>query len=81
MDNDFYDSEDIYNMLYRLSCATSTQKNCIRNYILSVGYGIDTEALLNVIDDPMEYNIDYLCSLDSDVTEELIDILHRFGFI
>ena len=27
-----------------------------------------------------EYNIDYLYSLDSDVTEELIGLMERFGY-
>jgi len=49
------------------------------NYIIDNDYGIDTRPLVNVVSDPLEFNIDYLYSLDSDVTEKFICIMEMFG--
>lgn len=77
----FYNEEDIYNILYTLDSQPREIKKLIRNHIVNGGYGADTYPLLNIISDPMEYNIDYLNSLDSEVTEELIGIAECFGVI
>jgi hypothetical protein len=42
---------------------------------------MDAEALINIVVDPEEYNIDYLNSVDSEVTEEFIELMERFGYI
>lgn len=77
----FYDEEDIYGILYTLNNLPQEIKNLIRNHIIQAGYGMDAIPLLNIINDPMEYNMDYLNSLDSDVTEELIEIAERFELV
>lgn len=77
----FYDEEDIYGILYTLNNLPQEIKNLIRNHIIQAGYGMDAISLLNIINDPMEYNMDYLNSLDSDVTEELIGIAEWFGLV
>ena len=77
----FYDEEDIYGILYTLDSQPQEIKNQIRNHIIQAGYGMDAIPLLNIINDPMEYNMDYLNSLDSDVTEELIGIAEWFGLV
>lgn len=77
----FYDEEDIYGILYTLDSQPQEIKNLIRKHIIQAGYGMDAIPLLNIINDPMEYNIDYLCSLDSEVTEELIGIAEWFGLV
>lgn len=75
----FYEEQDILDMLYRLNYVTRTHRDYIKREILNGNYGIDTEALINIVDDPMEYNIDYLNSLDSAVTEEFIEIMEQIG--
>lgn len=75
----FYDEEDIYGILYTLDSQPQEIKNLIRKHIIQAGYGMDAIPLLNIINDPMEYSMDYLNSLDSDVTEELIAIAEWFG--
>ena len=74
-----YDEQDIIAMLYRLSFITESYRDYIKRSIVHGGYGIDTSALLNIITDPVEYNIDYLYSLDSAVTEEFINIMEKYG--
>lgn len=76
----FYEEQDILDMLYRLNYVTRTHRDYIKREILNGNYGIDTEALINIVDDPMEYNIDYLYSLDSVVTEQFIRLMERFGY-
>ena len=76
----FYEEQDILDMLYRLNYVTRTHRDYIKREILNGNYGIDTEALINIVDDPMEYNIDYLYSLDSEVTEQFIRLMERFGY-
>ena len=75
-----YEEQDIEDMLDRLSYASPGQRELIKRAIIHGNYGMDTRALLNVVDDPLEFNIDYLYSLDSDVTEELIGHMERFGY-
>lgn len=76
----FYEEQDILDMLYRLNYVTRTHRDYIKREILNGNYGMDTIALINIVDDPMEYNIDYLYSLDSVVTEQFIRLMERFGY-
>lgn len=76
----FYEEQDILDMLYRLNYVTSNHRDYIKREILNGNYGMDTIALINIVDDPMEYNIDYLYSLDSEVTEQFIRLMERFGY-
>lgn len=76
----FYEEQDILDMLYRLNYVTRTHRDYIKREILNGNYGMDTIALINIVDDPMEYNIDYLYSLDSEVTEQFIRLMERFGY-
>ena len=76
----FYEEQDILDMLFRLNYVTNNHRDYIKRMIINGNYGIDTEALINIVDDPMEYNIDYLNSLDSAVTELFIRLMERFGY-
>lgn len=79
--HNLYDEQDIITMLYRLSFITKSYRDYMKSSIVHGGYGIDTSALLNIITDPVEYNIDYLYSLDSAVTEEFINIMEKYGLV
>ena len=74
-----YSQQEIEAMLFRLNYVTSNHREYIKRMIINGNYGIDTEALINIVDDPEEYNIDYLNSLDSAVTEEFIEIMEQIG--
>ena len=76
-----YDEEDIYGILDILNALPTQYKRIIQNKIVHGGYGMDTIPLLNIINDPIEYNMDYLYSLDSAVTEELIEIAECFDLV
>lgn len=76
-----YDDSDIYRALNNLAVADERLINEICLFIQNVGYGIDTMPLLNIVTDPYEFSIDYMMSLDSDVTEEFIKIMQVFGMI
>lgn len=75
----YYDEEDIMHMLYSLSMISDNYRRQIIYYIANNGYGMDTEALINIVSNPMEFNIDYLYSLDSAVSDIFIDLMNRFG--
>lgn len=75
----YYDEEDIMHMLYSLSMISDNYRRQIIYYIANNGYGMDTEALINIVSDPMEFNMDYLYSLDSAVSDIFIDLMNRFG--
>ena len=77
----FYDDNDIYRALNNLAEADERVINEICLFIQNVGYGIDAIPLLNIVTDPYEYSVDYMMSLDSDVTEEFIKIMQVFGMI
>ena len=76
-----YDEQDIIAMLYRLSFVTESYRNYMKRSITHMGYDMDTPALLNIISNPMEYNIDYLYSLDSAVTDKFIMLMEEFGLV
>lgn len=78
--NRFYTEQDIIMMLYKLNYVIPNQREYMIRCILNGDYGIDTEALVNIVSDPTEYNIDYLYSLDSEVTEQFIRFMERFGY-
>lgn len=75
----YYDEEDIMHMLYSLSMISDNYRRQIIYYILNNGYGMDTEALINIVSNPLEFNMDYLYSLDSAVSDIFIDLMNRFG--
>lgn len=77
----FYDDNDIYRALDNLAETDEVLINQICLFIQNMGYGIDALPLLNIVTDPYEYSIDYMMSLDSDVTEEFIKIMQLFGLI
>lgn len=77
----FYDDNDIYRALNNLARADERLINEICLFIQNVGYGVDTITLLNIVTDPYEFSIDYMMSLDSEVTEEFIKIMQVFGMI
>ena len=77
----FYDDNDIYRALSNLAEADERVINEICLFIQNVGYGIDAIPLLNIVTDPYEFSVDYMMSLDSDVTEEFIKIIQVFGMI
>lgn len=79
-ENGFYTEQDIIKMLYKLNYVIPNQREYMIRCILNGDYGIDTEALVNIVSDPTEYNIDYLYSLDSEVTEAFISLMERFGY-
>lgn len=75
-----YEEGDIVQMLYRVASLNDWQRTQICNYIVGLGYGeFDTVVLLNMFADPMEYNIDYMYSLDSDIGEIFIRVMEAFG--
>lgn len=74
-----YSQQEIEAMLFRLNYVTSNHREYIKRMIINGNYGIDTEALINIVGDPEEYNIDYLNRLDSAVTEEFIEIMEQIG--
>lgn len=76
-----YDDNDIYRALNRLAEADEGLINQICVFIQNCGYGIDAIPLHNIVTEPYEYSIDYMMSLDSDVTEEFIKIMQVFGLI
>lgn len=76
-----YDDNDICRALSNLAVADERVINEICLFIQNVGYGMDTIPLLNIVTDPYEYSVDYMMSLDSDVTEEFIKIMQVFGMI
>ena len=77
----FYDDNDIYQALSNLAVAENSLINWICLFIQNGEYGTDTIPLLNIVTDPYEFSIDYMMSLDSDVTEEFIKIMQVFGLI
>lgn len=77
----FYDDSDIYRVLSNLVVADEGLINRICLFIQNSGYGIDTIPLINIVTDPDEFSIDYMMSLDSDVTEEFIKIMQAFNMI
>ena len=77
----FYTDDDICRTLDRLAEADEGLINQICLFIQNMGYGIDTIPLLSIVTDPYEFSIDYMMSLDSDVTEEFIKIMQVFGLI
>ena len=79
-ENGFYTEQDIIKMIYKLNYVIPSQREYMIRCILNGDYGIDTEALVNIVSDPTEYNIDYLYSLDSEVTEAFISLMERFGY-
>lgn len=76
-----YDDSDIHRALDKLAEADEGLINQICLFIQNMGYGIDALPLLNIVTDPYEFSIDYMMSLDSDVTEEFIKIMQVFGMI
>ena len=76
-----YEEQDIIAMLHRQSFVTESYRNYMKRSIIHMGYDIDTPALLNIISNPMEYNIDYLYSLDSAVTDKFIMLMEEFGMV
>lgn len=76
-----YDEQDIVSMLYRLNYVTETHRRYMADTIINKGLDIDTSAILNIISDPVEYNIDYLYSLDSAVTDRFLECMEMFGMI
>lgn len=79
--NRIYDEHEINVMLLRLTYITDSFREQIRYIVQNSGYDMDTPALLNVISDPVEYNIDYLYSLDSAVTDKFIMLMEEFGLV
>lgn len=76
-----YDDNDIYNMLNNLYNAEKELKDEIYNYVVHTEWGMDRVPLLNIVEDSMEYNVDYLCALDSEVTEKFIRLMEMFGLV
>ena len=76
-----YSQQEIESALYKLQFISSKHRECIIGVIENGNYGMDAEALINIVVDPEEYNIDYLNSVDSEVTEEFIELMERFGYI
>ena len=75
----FYDENDVYTMLENLYNLDVGSREQIYAYVYQNETGIDRQPLLNIVRDPMEYNMDYLYRLDSDVTEKFIRLMERFG--
>ena len=73
-----YNSEDISNMLLILEIIDTEKREQIIDYIKNGGYGIDTRALMNIVRNPLKYNLDYMDALDSDVSESFIKIMKHF---
>lgn len=74
-----YEYEDIYNMLDRLYEVDKSVREKILNYVKETETGIDRRPMINIVSDPLEYHIDYLESLDSDVTEKFIILMEKFN--
>ena len=77
----FYDEQDIYIMLEKLYMLDGSLREQIYQYVAYYEHGIDRIPLLNIISNPMEYNIDYLYSLDSAVTDKFIMLMEEFGLV
>lgn len=77
----FYTDDDICRTLDRLAGADERLINEICLFIQNVRFGVDEIPLLNIVTAPYEFSIDYMMSLDSDVTEEFIKIMQVFGLI
>lgn len=75
----YYDSDDVYRMLENLYNVDICFKEQIYAYVFENEIGIDRIPLLNIISDPLEYNMDYLYNLDSEVTEKFIRYMETFG--
>lgn len=75
----FYDEQDIYRMFNNLCCIDIGVRQQLYNYVSCNEYGMDREPLLNIVSNPLEYNIDYLYRFDSDVTEKFIRYMEVFG--
>ncbi len=76
----FYNEEDIYRTLVALYHLDNEDREVLRNHVIYGGYGADnpnTYTLLNIISNPMEYDI----KMEPEVTEELIRIADWFGLI
>lgn len=76
-----YSQQEIKAMLFRLIYVTSNYRDYIKRVIVNESNGIDTEGIINIVDNPEEYNIDYLNSLDSAEVEKLFEIMETFGYI
>ena len=75
-----YEEQDIQQMLYTLAGYDYVYRERICDIIKQMGYSYDdTIALMNMVMDPIEYNIDYMYSLDSAVGEEFICIMEQIG--
>ena len=74
-----YEYQDIYNMLDRLCEVDKSVREKILKYVKETETGIDRRPMLKIVSDPLEYNIDYLESLDSDVTEKFIVLMEKFN--
>ena len=77
----FYDEQDMEIMMETLYRADRRLKEQIYDYVACNEYGMDRAPLLNIISDPMEYNVEYLYSLDSAVVEKFICIMELFGIV
>ena len=80
----FYNEEDIYRTLVVLSHLDNEDREVLRNHVIYGGYGADnpnTYTLLNIINNPTEYDINYIYSTEPEVTEELIRSADWFGLI
>ena len=75
----YYNNEDVYNMLERLEKAEPELRVLILNYVEETEIGIDRAVMLNIVSEPLEYNVDYLDSLDSAVTEKFIYLMEQFN--
>ncbi len=75
----YYNNEDVYNMLERLEKAEPELRVSILNYVEETEIGIDRAVMLNIVSEPLEYNVDYLDSLDSAVTEKFIYLMEQFN--
>jgi len=75
----FYDEQDIYRMFNNLCCIDMGVRARLCDFVYHNENGIDREPLLNIVSEPLEYNIDYLYSLDSEVTEKFIRYMEVFG--
>lgn len=77
----FYDEDDLRMCLYKLQFLSDWGRRNMMNAIGRMGVGMDEEPLCNIVNDPVEYNIDYLYSLDSEVTEEFIELMKDMGYL
>ena len=75
-----YNEQDIEEMLFRLSKMNIWEKSDMLGYVEHIDNTLgDRTALINIISDPLEYNIDYMYHFDSDVIEQFIRIMEMFG--